>query len=86
MVTDATESFTVESILEEFAEIPDPRGDINRVHLLGDIIAISVLAVVAGADGPKAIGVWAKSNSRWLEEMLSLTHAVSRRMTRLAAY
>jgi hypothetical protein len=68
MVTDATESFSVESILEEFAQIPDPRWDINRVLLLGDRIVINVLAVVAGADGLKAIGVGAKSNSRWLAD------------------
>ena len=52
----------VESILEYFRPLEDPRSTINRKHLLGDLIVISIGAVIAGADGPKAIGVWALSN------------------------
>jgi hypothetical protein len=45
------------SILEYFDELEEPRSPINRQHLLGDLIVISVRGVLAGADGPKAIGV-----------------------------
>ena len=47
----------VVSIQEYFKDLKDPRSTVNRVHLLGDLIVICVLAVIAGADGPKAIGV-----------------------------
>ena len=57
----------VESILEYFKPLEDPRSTINRKHLLGDLIVISIGAVIAGADGPKAIGVWALSNEAWLQ-------------------
>lgn len=72
MAKDAAEIVTVESILAEFSELKDPRSSTNRVHLLGDIIVISIMAVIAGAEGPEAIGVWAKSNEPWLRERLSL--------------
>ncbi len=47
----------VESIRDYFRSLEDPRSTINRKHLLGDLIVISICAVIAGADGPKAIGV-----------------------------
>ena len=51
------------SILEYFDDLEDPRSSINRQHLLGDLIVISVCGVLAGADGPKAIGVWARAHA-----------------------
>lgn len=72
MAKDPAEIVTAESILSEFSDLEEPRSDVNRVHLLGDIIVISIMAVIAGAEGPKAIGVWAKSNQQWLRERLEL--------------
>ena len=60
------------SILDYFSDLPDPRSTINRRHLLGDLIVICVLGVVAGSDGPKAIGKWAEANAAWLLKHLSL--------------
>jgi hypothetical protein len=62
----------VVSILEFFKDLEDPRSTVNRIHLLGDLIVICVLAVIAGADGPKAIGIWAKSHEEWLKRRLNL--------------
>lgn len=62
----------VVSILEYFKDLEDPRSTINRKHLLGDLIVICILAVTGGADGPKAIGVWAKENAQWLHRHLQL--------------
>lgn len=72
MAKEPAEIVTAESILSEFSDLEGPRSDINRVHLLGVIIVISIMAVIAGAEGPKAIGVWAKSNQQWLRERLEL--------------
>lgn len=46
--------FDVESILQDFAELPDLRSHINQRQLLGDVIVISIMAVMAGTKGPKA--------------------------------
>lgn len=66
----------VGSILECFEDLDDPRSSVNRKHLLGDLIVISICAVIAGADGPKAIGVWASSNRDWLKQHLELPHGI----------
>ena len=72
MAKDAAEVVSVESILEDFSNLTDPRSSINRIHLLEDIIVISILAVIAGADGPKAIGIWAAAHAQWLRNKLQL--------------
>jgi predicted transposase YbfD/YdcC len=66
----------VESIQDYFRPLEDPRSTINRKHLLGDLIIISICGVIAGADGPKAIGMWARSNEAWLLEHLELPHGI----------
>ena len=76
MARKKAKEFCVESILKDFAELPDPRSHVNQKHLLGDIIVISIMAVIAGAEGPKAIGVWALSNKEWLEQRLELPSGV----------
>ncbi|MEO2013592.1 MAG: ISAs1 family transposase, partial [Fuerstiella sp.] len=64
------------SILEYFDDLDDPRSTINRQHLLGDLIVISVCGVLAGADGPKAIGVWAQAHQDWLQKYLELPNGI----------
>ncbi len=66
----------VTSILEYFSPLEDPRSTINRRHLLGDLIVISICAVIAGADGPQAIGIWALSNAQWLKQHLALPFGI----------
>lgn len=63
-------------ILQFFDELPDPRSQVNRCHLLGDVIVIAICAVLAGCDGPTAIAKWATLNERWLQKHLSLPNGV----------
>nr|WP_302119760.1 ISAs1 family transposase [Allorhodopirellula heiligendammensis] len=63
-------------MLQDFAELPVPRLRINQRHRLGDIIVISIMTVIAGAEGPKATGVWAKSNEDWLTDRLQLPNGI----------
>ena len=64
------------SIREFFADLKDPRSEVNRRHLLEDIIVICILGVLAGADGPKAIATWASAQQKWLTEHLELPHGI----------
>jgi len=66
----------IDSIIQEFRDLDDPRSTINRHHLFGDLIVISIMAVIAGADGPLAIGTWAENNQKWLNERLKLPHGI----------
>ncbi|MEX1223838.1 MAG: ISAs1 family transposase, partial [Pirellulales bacterium] len=49
---------------------------INRLHLFGDLIVICIMAVIAGADGPQAIGTWAENNKTWLKKHLKLPNGI----------
>jgi len=52
----------VDSILSCFEDLKDPRSHINRLHVFGDLLVICIMAVIAWADGPEAIGTWADSD------------------------
>ena len=64
------------NIVDFFRSLPDPRSHINRHHLLGDVIVICICAIVANADGPTSIAVWAKLNEAWLRQHLELPHGI----------
>ena len=66
----------VVSMADRFADLEDPRSTVNRRHLLGDLIVICICGVLAGADGPKAIGVWAQANADWLRRHLPLPSGI----------
>jgi len=66
----------VRGILQQFEALPDPRSSVNRRHLLVDVIVISVLGVIAGADGPAAIAQWAVLNGAWLKRHLKLPSGI----------
>jgi len=76
MKRDVVDELDAVSILEFFGDLKDPRSAINRKHLLGDICVICICAVLAGADGPKAIGTWALSKKDWLESVLPLPNGI----------
>ena len=71
----------MKGIVRHFEEMDDPRSPVNRRHRLTDIIVISVLGVVAGADGPSAIEVWANAQEHWLKRYLSLPGGIPSRDT-----
>lgn len=66
----------VDGIVEHFHKLPDPRSPVNRRHLLVDVIVISICGVLAGADGPAAIAVWAQAQESWLRQYLALPHGI----------
>ena len=66
----------VRGIVEHFRELPDPRSTTNRRHWLVDVLVISVLAVIAGADGPVGIALWGTLNHDWLKRHLKLPHGI----------
>ena len=59
-----------------FTEIKDPRVDRTKKHLLKDILVISILAVIAGAEGWEDIENYGLSKQQWLSEFLELPHGI----------
>ena len=62
--------------LQCFGALEDPRMDRQKKHNLLDIIAITVCAVIAGADGWVDIELFGKSKEAWLRTFLDLPHGI----------
>lgn len=68
--------FLKNSFLNHFQNLKDPRIDRSKDHLLIDIIAISILAVISGADGWTAIETYGKAKEQWLKTFLELPNGI----------
>jgi predicted transposase YbfD/YdcC len=64
------------SILEYFASIPDPRMERTRHYSLTDILALSLCAVICGADSFCAIETFGRARESWLRTFLGLRHGI----------
>ena len=60
------------SILDHFANLPDPRREQGRIHRLDEIVFIATCAVFCGADTWVQIADYAHSKHDWLETFLTL--------------
>jgi predicted transposase YbfD/YdcC len=66
-------------LVSHFESLTDPRALKARKHLLTDVMAIAVCAILCGADGPTAIHRWAVSRFDWLNQFLSLPNGTPSR-------
>lgn len=64
-----------------FEDVSDPRNIPQCTHILNEILFITVLAVIAGADDFKAIQNYADSKIRWLSSFLKLPGGIPRHDT-----
>lgn len=56
------------SIMHSFSILPDPRKNRNQSFSLFDIITVTILAVLCGADDWVEISFWGEANQVWLQE------------------
>lgn len=61
-----------ETLKNVCAKLDDPRTPINIFHSVETIVAISLAAMIAGAEGPKSIARWAENKKDWLATWLDL--------------
>ena len=66
-------------IVCHFEELEDPRSTINRLHPLPSVLTISLMGVLAGADGPTGISKWAVAKKHLLLQALDLPHGIPSR-------
>lgn len=60
-----------------FADVPDPRRETkNKLHALGDILAIATCAVIAGAETWEDIAEYGRSKEAFLRQYLPLAHGI----------
>lgn len=62
--------------VETFSIIPDPRVERTKRHLLMDIIAIALCAVISGADQWIDIEAYAQEKAAWLKTFLKLPNGI----------
>jgi predicted transposase YbfD/YdcC len=64
------------SLLQHFADLDDPRSDHTKRHGLLDMIALTVCAVVSGADGWTDVETYGLNKQPWLETFLDLPNGI----------
>lgn len=63
-------------ITDYFGSLPDPRLERRKRHLLLDILAIAVCAVIAGADGWTDIEQFGRAKEQWFRTFLALPNGI----------
>jgi len=64
------------SLLHHFADLDDPRTDHTKLHNLLDIIALTLCAVVSGAEGWTEVEAYGWEKQDWLETFLDLANGI----------
>ena len=67
---------TVGSLREHFPKLEDPRTDQGKRHKLMDIIAMTICAVIGGAEGWTDVELFVKCKYEWFKGFLELPNGV----------
>lgn len=66
----------IETLIEQFAGLDDPRCPGKVEHRLIDILVIAVCGVIAGAESWEDIALYGRSKSAWLRQFLILPNGI----------
>lgn len=64
------------TIVDHFAQLPDPRVDRTRRHELMDMLVIALCGVICGADDWVSIELFGKSKEPWFRTFLRLPNGI----------
>jgi hypothetical protein len=64
------------SIVDHFATLEDPRVDRTKLHLLDDILVLTISAVICGADTFVGIEQFGHAKHDWLSRLLKLPNGI----------
>ena len=64
------------SLVEQFADLEDPRIDRTKCHQLSEIIVIAICAVICGADNWVEIEEFGRGKQEWLEKLLGMANGI----------
>ena len=70
------DSPTSPSLVETMGTLEDFRVERTKLHPLTDILVLSVMAVICGADSFVAIALFGRLNEEWLRTFLDLPHGI----------
>jgi hypothetical protein len=63
-------------LVEHFSELEDPRIERTKRHKLIDIVTITLLGVICGADSWVAIESFGQAKLKWLKRILELPNGI----------
>jgi len=66
----------MQSPIDYFSKLNDPRVDRTKDHLLADIIFITIAAVICGAESWNDIENYGKAKEAWLKQFLKLPNGI----------
>lgn len=69
-------SLALREAISQFEDLEDPRGGQGKQHQLVDVVAIAVIAVVAGADSFVEIETFGQAKAEWLGRFLDLPNGI----------
>lgn len=64
------------TIIEYFDQLDDPRIERTKLHLLIDIVTLTICAVICGADGPVDVEQYGHEKYEWLRSFLALPNGI----------
>ncbi len=67
-------SAVLDSLLDAFNEVPDPRVARTRAHPLVNVLVMALLGVISGADGWDALEYFAKHRAAFFKTFLEMPH------------
>jgi predicted transposase YbfD/YdcC len=70
------EDMETASLLEYFARVPDPRVERSQLHPLASILALSVCAVIGGANSFVGIELFGQAKEAWFRTFLDLPNGI----------
>src|SRR3954451_24029345 len=78
----------LETLIDKFAQLEDPRCDWRVEHKLLDILGIAVCAVIGEAESFEGIALYGRCKRDWLQRLLGMpgglpSHAPCRRVLML---
>jgi predicted transposase YbfD/YdcC len=66
----------IDSLKHHLANVEDPRIDRKKLHLLEDILLLTVMAVICGCEGWEEIELFGKTRLVFLKQHLQLPHGI----------
>lgn len=72
MSPEKSSEISLQTLIECFADLPDPRLDRCKRHKLIDIVVIGLCAVICGAQGPTDMETFGETKAEWLKQFLEL--------------
>ncbi len=63
-------------LLAHFRNLPDPRINRRKRHLLLDVLVIGIFSVVCGAEGFTDMELFGRSKYKWLKQFLALPNGI----------